>query len=260
MPEITDHTPGTPCWIDLMTPDPAGDASFYSELFGWEYEVGPNPEETAGYGYFRLGGKMVAGAVPMMGEGSPPVWSTYIATTDINATAECVSAAGGSIFAPPMQVLQFGHMLIFSDPGGAMLGAWQPLEHRGAELIAENGAYVWGDLNTRNVAGAKDFYAAVFGWTAAEGPTPGYSVFSLEGKEIAGIMDMNQMGMPPEVPPYWGVYFAVEDVDAAVAKVKALGGGAFNEPFDTPGGRMCSVHDPVGAMFNVIDAAGMLRD
>ena len=45
---------------------------------------------------------------------------------------------------------------------------WQPGEHKGAQLVNEPGTWNWSDLNTRDVAGAKAFYAAVFGWEASK--------------------------------------------------------------------------------------------
>lgn len=258
MPEVTSHPAGTPSWVDLMTPSPADDSAFYNELFGWTYEPPVDPELTGGYGMFKLKGKNVAGVGPMMGEGAPPMWSTYIATDDAAATAEKVTAAGGSVMVPPMQVLDAGHMAVFADSTGAVFGVWQPLAHTGAELINETGTLVWNELNTRDVEASKAFYAAVFGWTAAASDE-NYSVFSLDGKEVGGLMSMDSIHLPPEVPAHWGVYFAVEDVDAAVAKIKELGGDTFTQPFDTPGGRMCVVRDAVGAFFNIIAMPGQLR-
>ena len=32
--------PGTPTWVDLMTPDMDGARKFYHALFGWDYDIG----------------------------------------------------------------------------------------------------------------------------------------------------------------------------------------------------------------------------
>jgi predicted enzyme related to lactoylglutathione lyase len=58
--------------------------------------------------------------------------------------------------------------------------------------------------------------------------------------------------MPAEVPPMWGVYFAVADTDAALGRIKALGGNVLMEPIDAEPGRLAVVADPAGAVFNVI--------
>ena len=45
MPEVSEHTPGTPSWVDLSSPDPDAAARFYEGLFGWQAtETGPVEE------------------------------------------------------------------------------------------------------------------------------------------------------------------------------------------------------------------------
>jgi hypothetical protein len=58
--------------------------------------------------------------------------------------------------------------------------------------------------------------------------------------------------MPADMPPNWGVYFAVPDTDAAVEKIKELGGSVLLPPTDIEPGRFAVVMDDQGAPFNVI--------
>ena len=67
-----------------------------------------------------------------------------------------------------MDVLGLGHMAVFADPSGAAFGIWQPGTFLGAGLVNEPGALSWNELNTRDLAGAKAFYGAVFGWDFEE--------------------------------------------------------------------------------------------
>ena len=53
------------------------------------------------------------------------------------------------------------------------------------------------------------------------------------------------------VPDHWMVYFAVEDADAACAKVTELGGNVQVPPFDLPVGRIAVVSDTAGTHFSV---------
>ncbi len=62
--------------------------------------------------------------------------------------------------------------------------------------------------------------------------------------------------MPAEMPPYWGVYFAVADTDATVAKAQELGAAVFMGPMDIEPGRFAVLADNVGAMFNVLPLKG----
>jgi uncharacterized protein len=57
---------------------------------------------------------------------------------------------------------------------------------------------------------------------------------------------------PRRSRPHWRVYFAVDDADAAVAKVTELGGSVQRPPMHMPYGRHADVADPQGAMFSVI--------
>jgi predicted enzyme related to lactoylglutathione lyase len=58
--------------------------------------------------------------------------------------------------------------------------------------------------------------------------------------------------MPPQVPSYWGIYFAVEDVDASYRKALDLGAQQMVAPTDFPGGRFAIVTDPQGASFGLL--------
>ena len=37
MPEVSSHTPGAFCWVELATPDAEASKNFYSELLGWTW-------------------------------------------------------------------------------------------------------------------------------------------------------------------------------------------------------------------------------
>jgi uncharacterized protein len=48
------------------------------------------------------------------------------------------------------------------------------------------------------------------------------------------------------------VYIAVDDCDAAAARVASLGGAVMVPPNDIPPGRMAVCNDPQGAVFSII--------
>jgi predicted enzyme related to lactoylglutathione lyase len=55
-----------------------------------------------------------------------------------------------------------------------------------------------------------------------------------------------------QVPPYWGIYFRVADINAAVDRIKANGGTIMNGPMEVPGGDMIvNAMDPQGAAFSL---------
>lgn len=251
MSEQTSYAPGTPCWVDLGTPDIDAAAAFYGGLFGWSAEEGENAEQTGGYRQAELRGKPVAGLMPLMQEGQPPAWTTYVSVEEADATAAKVRDAGGQVFAEPMDVLDLGRMAVFADPAGAVFGVWQPRSFVGAGIVNEANALAWNELNTRDREEAKEFYGAVFGWDFEEkeyerGP---YTIISNGGEGIGGMSDR----VPADAPPHWLVYFAVEDRDATVEAGRERGGEVSAGPFDIAEvGRIAVIKDPWGAFFAVI--------
>ncbi len=258
MPERTSYAPGTPSFVDIGT-DLDGALPFYTGLFGWETEsAGP---DAGGYGLFMRDGKAIAGYGPQQNPG-PPVWTSYVTVADVEAASAAVTAAGGTVVVPAMDVLTAGRMAVCIDAQGGFFSLWEARDHIGAEIVNEPGAVCWNELNSRDVEGSKAFYGAVFGWTAETHEMPGspmgsYTEFALDGTTIAGMLPMPPM-VPAEAPTVWLVYFAVDDTDAAVAKAEELGGTLVMPPMDVPAGRFALLQDPQGGMFCVVRlAAGM---
>ena len=156
---------------------------------------------------------------------------------------------------------------------------WQPGEHKGAQLVNEPGTWNWSDLNTRDVAGAKAFYAAVFGWEASKVDfgsgesymwrVPGYGGFlerndpgvrqrHQEAGAPAGFTDaigwlqlMTGDRFPGDALPHWSVTFSVHDTDAIAERTTQLGGTVTVPPFSVPYARIAALTDPQGAVFTV---------
>jgi uncharacterized protein len=252
--DIDSYDEGVPSWVDLGTPDPAAAAAFYGGLFGWECPEGP--PEAGGYRVCTLRGRAVAGIGPQMGPG-PAVWTTYINVADADATAGKVTEAGGSVLAPPFDVMDAGRMGVFADTDGAAFAVWQPNGHPGAQVVNETGALSWNELMTADTDAAMAFYPAVFGWEVGKTPPEGplaYAEWKVDGRSIGGLLPRPE-GLPPEVPSYWGVYFVVDDTDAALGEVTRLGGSILMGATDIPQGRFAVVADHTGTPFNIIALA-----
>ncbi|MFE3101467.1 VOC family protein [Nocardia tengchongensis] len=252
--------PGDPIWTDLFTTDPEGAMAFYGELFGWTAEVSP---EHGNYITFRKDGKAVAGGMADDGSGGPSQWMVYLASTDAEATAEKVTAAGGRTVVPVMPVAELGKFGVFGDNGGVGIGVWEPgtmtgFEQRGVvgdgKWEGHVGAPSWFELHTRSYDDALKFYREAFGWqdpfTIAETPEFRYTTIHSVTPMLGGVMDSTSF-LPPAVPGYWAVYFGVEEVDASVRKVAELGGSVVRPPEDTPYGRLAAVADPSGVRFSL---------
>lgn len=246
---MTSYEPGTPAWVDAGVPDTDAAAAFYGGLFGWVFDDAD--EAMGGYRQARLRGHAVAGFGPQMGP--MPYWATYIAVADADATVAAAIAAGGQVIVEPMDIPGQGRMAVLTDPAGTPFSLWQPTGHPGAGLVNETGTLCWNELTTRQPEEAKAFYGEVFGWTArssTEG-SPGYTEWYLGERAIGGMMPM-EGEMWDGIPDHWMVYFAVDDTDAACAKVTELGGGVQVPPFDIPVGRIAVVSDTAGTHFSII--------
>lgn len=240
---------GTPCWVELLTSDPERSQDFYGRLFGWTVE---DPgAEYGGYQNFLLRDVRVAGCMRNDGEpGVPDLWSVYLATDDAEATAARASQHGGQVMVPAMDVMALGRMAVVVDGGGAVIGIWQPGEHRGFGYVGEPGAPSWFELHTRDYEKALDFYRSVFRWkTRIESDSPEfrYATVDVDDEQYAGVMDASGF-LPEGVPAGWTVYFGVADCDHSVSEVVSLGGAVVTAPESTPYGRLATVSDVTGAV------------
>ncbi|MEY2399376.1 MAG: uncharacterized protein QOJ00_2550 [Actinomycetota bacterium] len=248
MAKRTSHPAGTPSWLDIGSPDIDGTFAFYGPLFGWErVDLGP---DAGGYGMAAIEGDTVAGVGPAQQPG-PPFWTTYIATDDVQATTKKVEAAGGAVIVGPTDVFDQGKFAVYADPNGAVFSVWESGDNIGAYRVNENGTLCWNELNTWNLDAAKPFYAEVFGWDISDNPE--YGEFSVGGRVVGGMMPLSTERVPQETPEHWLVYFAVDDINAAVAKINELGGTVMMEPFEAGGVGLMTVNkDPQGAVFATI--------
>ncbi len=246
---------GSPCWTDLWTSDVEGTRRFYSELFGW---VAGDPDpEFGGYFIFSKDGTDVAGCMGDMGPDLPAndTWKIYLASDDLAKTVETAEARGAQVTVPIMPVGDLGLQAVLIDPTDATVGAWQAGTFPGFTVLEEAGTPSWFELFTRDHATALDFYSGVFGWnTTPVGDTDEFRYSTVQhpdgGEDLAGVMDASAF-LPDGIPAHWSVYWQVDDVGVAVAKVAALGGTLIAGPEDTPYGQLASVADPAGAQFKL---------
>ncbi len=136
--KVTSYKAGTPCWVDLGVADVMAAVAFYGDLLGWTGE--PGPPETGGYVLCQLSGVPVAGIGPLMMEGQPAAWTTYLASDDMDDTAIRVTAAGGQSLSPIMDIMTLGRMSVFLDSTGAAFGSWQKGDFVGAGVVNEPGS------------------------------------------------------------------------------------------------------------------------
>ncbi len=250
MQVVSSYSNGMFCWVDLATTDPDAAKVFYSGLFGWEYDDRPT-DMGIPYTLCQIDGYNVAGlsAMPpgMQEQNIPPCWTSYIKHDDVDAVAAKVTAAGGTVMMPPIDVMESGRMAIVQDPTGAAFGVWQPKEHIGAQLVNMPNALVWNELQTRDVAGALKFYRSVFDWGHDADPN-GYHLFKLGDRMQAGMLQIDDSW--GDIPANWAAYFMTEDIEATAAKAQELD-ATLHVPVTQVGdiGRFSVIQDPQGGNF-----------
>ena len=244
---------GTPCWVDLGTSDIPKAVSFYSSQFGWDIQQGG--PEVGGYAIAHQDGRSVAGIGPLMGPpGAPSAWTTYLAASDVDATAAKIKSAGGQLLMEPMEVTDVGRMAIASDITGAAFGIWQARNHIGVQVANVPGAFTWSEHMSRDFEGAKAFYAAVFGYEFGDMSSDSFSYATLliNGQQVVGGIGAYPGGTENVHQAFWGVYFGTADTDKAVDLATSHGGQVVRPATDSPYGRMAIVADNQGAVFSLI--------
>jgi hypothetical protein len=244
MPDISEYRQGTPCWLDLWTPDRPKSMEFYAAVFGWDYRVASEDQHSFTEALVR--GKNVAGIV------SPPgatdmIWVTYLAADNLDPVLAAVTANGGVSQTGPIEIPGIGlRIALAADPTGGQFGILESRGHGGAEVANEPGALIWNELMTPDPATARAFYAAVFGVEAGAPMSEDfdYTTIRVAGRDVGGIGKSDHGG-----PAAWHSYFATADTDATAARVGAAGGSVLSQAMDTPYGRMARCADPHGSTF-----------
>ncbi len=255
MPKMEKYAHGQFCWVDLSAHDLGGARKFYEGVFGWDCRV--DESDMGPYGMFSLDGDLVGGIGQLSDEmksaGIPPTWNSYISVDDVEAVTRKAAELGAQVVVPVMEIPEAGKMSFIQPPGQGVVAFWQPTHHCGATRVGDPGCFCWNELTTRDFEGAKKFFADLLGWTYKkhDGSPSAYAIIRNGDRDNGGIMEMtDEWG---DMPPFWAVYFHVEDADAAAAKIKELGGSVHHGPFDAPGvGKIAICADPQGGCFNLI--------
>ena len=117
------ETIGEFSWTELLTRDVKGAKEFYGKVLGWEMEEMPM-EGGQPYTVVKAAGQGVGGIMSMpdsVPREVPSHWGAYVTVKDVDATAEKIKEAGGTIIVPPTDIPRVGRFCTFRDPQGATL-------------------------------------------------------------------------------------------------------------------------------------------
>lgn len=244
-------------WYELMTTDPKAAEGFYSKVVGWKPQAADQPDMS--YTLLLSSDVPTAGLMTLDKEacdaGARPAWVGYVGVDDVDATVGRVTKAGGKVHVPSTDIPNIGRFGMVADPQGAVFNLFKPVSDmpRPPADMAAPGLVGWHELMAADGDKAFAFYADLFGWTKDEAIDMGamgrYQLFAAGGAAIGGMMTK-----PAEVPaPFWGYYFQVDAVGAALERLKAAGGTVINGPMEVPGGSwIVQGVDPQGAMFSLV--------
>ncbi|GAA2624887.1 VOC family protein [Dactylosporangium fulvum] len=245
---VRGYAPATPCWSVLSTGDAAAATTFYCGLFDWTATSAEDGSTT-----FLLHDLAVAGLTETPGR--PSAWLTYVSTEDVDATAQHVTDAGGSVLLPPTDAGSRGRTALFADAAGAVFGVWQRGTFAGAQVVNEANSVCWSETVTRDVPATATFYGKVFGWTeriGTDSPMHEYHEWLATSRVVGGISSMDA-SFPPETPAHWRTILLIDDCADITARTTALGGRVLAGPMDAGIGQAAYLIDPTGGAFLVIE-------
>ncbi len=123
-------------------------------------------------------------------------------------------------------------------------------------MAPQHGTFMWNELATTDPEACKRFFREVLGWSVRSVGEDGRYTVWLSGDEEAGGMLKMEGPEWQGVAPHWLSYIAVDDVDAAAARVGEHGGEVKVAPFDVPNlGRVSVIADPTGAVVALMSPA-----
>jgi len=186
--------------------------------------------------------------------GAPPHWLAYIAVPDVAATVTQASGLGAEILVGATEIPGAGSFVVLRDPQGAVFALFRDAKDTPASSSGEASEqeFSWHELLTTDHVAAFDFYAALFAWVKIEAMDMGeMGIYQIYGQE-GGVAMGGMYNKPAELPasPHWLYYIKVKDIEAAVLRVKELGGQVHSGPGEVPGGsQVAQCCDPQGVVF-----------
>lgn len=190
----------------VHVPDAVRAKAFYNAVLGWKTEPGEDPK-----GYYHIEGSAPAGGIN--GGAESAHIATYFRVEDAKETVTRIRELGGQ--APDPSQSKSGWSVECEDDQGGTFAIWQPAAPAGPPK-SRPGDLFYSVLPTADEDKAKRFYGALFGWRFSKGSHA--HGWNIEGVEpAAGMFGGGTSGQI-------GVYFWAEDIEAAVARVKAAGG------------------------------------
>jgi len=216
-------------YVSVWTPDADRAAAFYGHVLGWTYD--PQTHEVTNTTQ-HIGIYSVA---------SPQGMLCCYAVADLQGARRAILDGGGTV--GEEQLFDFGTVLDATDPQGTAFAVFQPGpgEPRPALNGGGPGELSYLTYEVPDSTAFKAFYSGVLFWTFEPGRIDdGWGV--QQTHPMAGVAGGSAAAV---TVPMW----TVEDVDAAVARVREAGGTVIEEPSQQPYGKTAQCTDDQGTRF-----------
>lgn len=124
------------CWTEIASGDSATCKSFYSNVFGWQFQDSKPGSEGFEYNEFSTGGDGPVGGLYQIdpkffgGQAPPPHFMIYVAVDNVDDSAKKATDIGGTIVTGPMDIPNVGRFAVVKDPTGAALALFT-MQHGG---------------------------------------------------------------------------------------------------------------------------------
>lgn len=257
-PEALKAEPSGFVWYELHTPDAAPAEAFYGGVLGWGVQDAGLPNRR--YTLVTVAGTPIGGLLQKPStdfpSGEKASWMGYIGVTDLDAASERLKQAHGVVHRAPEDIPGVGRFAVVADPQGAIFMLFQApkgMQQPAALAPGTPGTAAWHDLAAIEWQSDFNFYADLFGWGKSQAIDMGtagvYQIFAVGSKPIGGMMNR----MDPSQTPGWLFYFNVDDIDAAIVRVKQHEGTVIHGPSVVPGGQQIAhCLDTQGAIFGIV--------
>ncbi|MDZ4264922.1 MAG: VOC family protein [Mycobacterium sp.] len=216
-------------YVAVWTPDADRAAAFYGHVLGWTYD--PRTRQVTNT-------EQHIGIFPVADRHT--LFCCY-AVADLSGARESILGGGGTV--DEIQRFDFGTVLGATDPQGVEFAVFQPTPGQPRPKLNGGGP---GELSyiTYEVvdsAAFKEFYSRVLFWTFEPGRVEdGWQVSATH--PMAGVAGGNTAAV---TVPMW----TVEDIDAAVARVREAGGTVIDEASQQSYGMSALCTDDQGTRF-----------
>ena len=239
-------------WCDLSTFDVDRTKAFYRDILGWAYTQDTQPDGAPYYlasqdDAFRAALYQMPKKFKNMG--MPSFWMSYIAVDNAQATADLAKSLGGIVEVGPIPFGDGASIALIRDPLGAGFTVCEGAAGMGGGRAKAAGAMAWNALYVSDASSVAPFYEALFGWRVSDQADSqgAHSILTASGKPEASLYEL-----PDAVRgkfQFWGVHFAVSDLNAAKQKVLSAGGEVLSDEPD-----QLLAKDPDGAAFFLVPA------